>query len=253
MRNDAWVIVPAKSFAEAKQRLSPLLTASERAMLARIMLRDVLRAAAGVAGLKNVAVVTGSSDVALEAENLGVSVIDDCWATDTNQAIKEGLAAVARQGGARVIALPGDVPAVRSEDVSVLLAAIDCGVVIVPALHDGGTNALALDLTCGMEPCFGPGSFARHVTAARSVGIEPVIARNMRIGIDLDCPRDLFRFLDLKTSTETDRYLCSIHLPARRAGMACAMASTAPVGLDATGSIRSRRERHATLPASGKV
>jgi 2-phospho-L-lactate guanylyltransferase len=218
-RRDAWVIIPAKSFACAKQRLSPLLTGGERAVLARTMLADVFRAAAGVSGLDNIAVVTGADDVAREAERLGAMVIDDREAIGTNQAIEAGLAAVRSRGGRCIVTLPGDVPAVMSEDIAALLGIVERGcVAIVPAPRDGGTNALAFDRPERIEPCFGPQSFVRHVASANRAGIKPAVVLNTRLGLDLDQPGDLFRFLDLRTSTATDRYLHAIALPQRRAG-----------------------------------
>jgi len=215
---DAWVIISAKSFACAKQRLSPLLTGRERAALARTMLADIFRAAAGVRGLENIAVVTGADDVAREAERLGAVAIDDREAIGTNQAIQAGLAAVRRRGGRCVVTLPSDVPAVTNEDISTLLDIAERGcVAIVPAPRDGGTNALALDWPERLEPCFGAQSFTRHVAAANHAGIKPVVVLNTRLGLDLDQPGDLFRYLDLRTSTATDRYLRSIALPERHA------------------------------------
>lgn len=40
--NEIWAIVPAKRFSEAKTRLAPVLTRSERSQLARAMLHDVM-------------------------------------------------------------------------------------------------------------------------------------------------------------------------------------------------------------------
>lgn len=215
-RNGAWVIIPAKSFASAKQRLSPVLTGSERAMLARTMLADVFRAAAGVSGLDNIAVVTGADEVAQEASRFGAMVIDDGEAIGTNQAIQAGLAAVHRRGARCVVTLPSDIPAVTSEDVSMLLDIAARGrVVIVPAPRDGGTNALAFDSPTRLEPCFGTQSFVRHIAAANRAGIKPAVVPSIRLGLDIDQPGDLFRFLDLRTSTATDRYLRAIELAQR--------------------------------------
>lgn len=215
-RDDAWVIIPAKSFASAKQRLSPVLTGNERAMLARTMLADVLRAAAGVSELNNVAVVTGADEVAIEASRLGAMVIDDGEAMGINQAIQAGLAAVYRRGARCVVTLPSDIPAVTSEDVSMLLDIAARGrVVIVPAPRDGGTNALAFDSPVRLEPCFGFQSFVRHIAAANRAGIKPAVVPSLRLGLDIDQPHDLFRFLDLRTSTATDRYLRAIDLSQR--------------------------------------
>ncbi|WP_083519293.1 2-phospho-L-lactate guanylyltransferase [Bradyrhizobium jicamae] len=216
---DAWVIVPAKTFLCAKQRLSPFLTTSERATLARTMLADVLKAACSAPRSKKVAVVTGADDVAREAAHLGAVVIDDAGANGTNEAITAGLAEVENRGGRLVIALPSDVPAILSEDVSALLDAAGRGrAVLVRATRDGGTNALASSLAGLFAPCFGPNSFARHIAAANRIGIKPIVSRNARIGLDLDRPGDLFEFLDLNTSTATDCYLRSINLAERRRG-----------------------------------
>ncbi|WFU71489.1 2-phospho-L-lactate guanylyltransferase [Bradyrhizobium sp. CB2312] len=217
---DAWLVIPAKSFSCAKQRLSPLLTPSERALLARSMLADVLSSACGVIKLNHIVVVTNAEDVAQEAARLGTVVIDDGGADGTNAAVAAGLAAVESHGDELVLVLPSDVPAILSEDVSTLLQAAEANaVVIVPAPRDGGTNAVAFTLARALQPCFGPDSFARHIAAADRLGIEPIVWRNARIGLDLDAPADLFDFLDLNTSTATDRYLRSIDLGQRRLGM----------------------------------
>lgn len=214
---DAWIIVPAKSFVLAKRRLSSLLCDSERATLARAMLTDVLGAAAGTSGLRNIAVVTSSDDVAQDAMRLGALVINDGGASGTNDAIKAGLAAISQRGGQCVVILPSDVPAVLSEDLSGLLAAAKWGcMVIVPATRDGGTNALAIGRPEQLEPCFGPQSFGRHVNAANQIGIKPKVVLNERLGLDIDQPCDLFQFMDRKTTTATDRYLRSIDVSERR-------------------------------------
>ncbi|MCO5129962.1 MAG: 2-phospho-L-lactate guanylyltransferase [Xanthobacteraceae bacterium] len=218
------MIVPAKSFGRAKLRLSPVLTADERAMLARAMLTDVVGAALSVSDPDNIAVVTGPDDVAREAARLGVRVIDDDGATEINPAIVAGLAAVRRSGGRRVLILPGDVPAVTGETISTLLEIAARGrVAIVPATHDGGTNALALDSPDRLEACFGLRSLARHIVAAHRAGVKPVIVPNARLGLDIDRPDDLVRFLDLRTSTATDHYLRSLGIARRNVARFAAM------------------------------
>ncbi len=172
-----WVIVPVKSFAGAKRRLSPLLSVAERTTLARTMLGDVLGATAGVPGLRNVAVVTSADDVADYARQLGVIVIDDHGANGTNAAVKVGFMELARRNGGAVIALPSDVPCILPVDLSTLFTAVKkAGVAIAPAPRDGGTNALACNDPSRIAPCFGPDSFARHIDAANRSGIRPAYA-----------------------------------------------------------------------------
>lgn len=216
IESNAWVIVPVKSFDGAKQRLSPLLSVSERTKLAWTMLGDVLGAAVGVPGLRNVAVVTSADEVADYARQLGIVVIDDHGANGTNAAVKVGFLDVARRRGGAVIALPSDVPCILPADIAALFAAVKkAGVAIAPAPRDGGTNALACDVPGRIAPCFGPESFARHIQAANRGGIRPVVVVNGRLGLDLDEPRHLVEFLDSRTQTRTDTYLRSLGLSGR--------------------------------------
>lgn len=216
IESNAWVIVPVKSFDGAKQRLSPLLSVSERAKLAWTMLGDVLGAAINVPGLRNVAVVTSAAEVADYAHQLGIVVIDDHGAIGTNAAVKAGFLDVARRRGGAVIALPSDVPSIHPADIVALFAAMKkAGVAIAPAPRDGGTNALACDVPERVAPCFGPESFARHIQAANRSGIRPVVVLNGRLGLDLDEPHHLAEFLDSHTQTRTDAYLRSLGLSGR--------------------------------------
>jgi 2-phospho-L-lactate guanylyltransferase len=216
IESNAWVIVPAKSFGSAKRRLSPLLSVTERVMLARMMLGDILNAIAGVPGLRNVAVVTSADDVADYVRQLGVTVIDDHGANSTNAAVRVGLMEVARRHGGAVIALPSDVPCILPVDISTLFTAVKkTGVAIAPAPRDGGTNALACVDPERIAPCFGPDSFARHIDAANRSGIRPVVVMNGRLGLDLDEPCHLVEFLDAHTQTQTDAYLRSLRLSDR--------------------------------------
>lgn len=214
---DARVIVPVKSFDGAKRRLASLLSVRERAMLARFMLADVLEAAVAVVGRQFVAVVTSADKVADHARRMGVGVIDDEGALGTNAAVKAGFAWMAAQRGGPILTLSSDIPGVISTDVAALISAAERSrVALAAAPEDGGTNALACDMTGRISPCFGPDSLARHVAAANASGIRPVLFLNRRLGLDLDEPHHLMQFLDQATSTQTDAYLRSLKLEERR-------------------------------------
>ena len=230
IRPEAFVIVPVKAFHGAKRRLAPVLGTVERAALARAMLADVLAAAVGAVGARQVLVVTGDDEVADEARGLGVGVVDDEGAHGTNAAVKIGFAAVARRGGGAVLALPGDVPGVIPGDLAALFAAAQrMQVALAPAPEDGGTNALACDAVGRIAPCFGPDSFARHIAAANAAGIRPAVLLNQRLGLDLDEPHHLQAFLERSTPSRTDGYLRGLELGARN-HMSAASAGAAGIG-----------------------
>lgn len=215
-RVDASVIVPVRSFDDAKRRLAPLLSGRERAVLARVMLADVLEAAIAAVGRSSVTVVTSADRVADHARRTGVGVIDDQGAPGTNAAVRAGFVQIAAQRGGPVLALSGDIPGVISADIVALISAAERSrVALAAAPEDGGTNALACDRAGRISPCFGPDSFARHVAAANASGIRPAILLNQRLGLDLDEPHHLMQFLDRETSTQTDAYLRSLVLEER--------------------------------------
>jgi 2-phospho-L-lactate guanylyltransferase len=64
-------------------------------------------------------------------------------------------------------------------------------VAIVPDRHGTGTNALLLAPADAIAPSFGPGSFERHVAAARKAGVEYAVAKIPALMFDVDTPDDL--------------------------------------------------------------
>ncbi len=231
--SNAFVVVPVKSFHGAKRRLMPMLGISERAGLVRAMLGDVLAAAVAVVDPQRVLVVTGDGDVAADVREIGVGVVDDEGVCGTNAAVQIGFAAVVQYGGGAVMALPGDLPGIMPTDIAALFSAAErAQVALAPALEDGGTNALVCREVGRIAPCFGPNSFARHIAAANAVGIRPVVLLNQRLGLDIDEPHHLRTFIERATLSQTDRYLRTLDLDARKE---TSMGVTLPAGIGQRG------------------
>lgn len=210
---DDWLVIPVKSFAAAKRRLAPSLDAEERERLARAMLRDVLHAATDVRGLSNIGVVSSSPEVARFVSEWGICLIDDGEAVGLNEAVQVAMAKLSARHASAVAVVPGDIPLVQAKDIHELLAAARGGdVALAPASHDAGTNGLALSSPLLMPPRFGVNSFARHVEAARALGISPVIVNNIRFGLDLDEPARLREFVTLDAGTYAGRYLATLNM-----------------------------------------
>ena len=183
-------ILPVKSFNAAKQRLAGLLGAGSRQALAQAMFSDVLTSLRHVQGLDAVAVVT--SDRVAESAALGerVQVLRDTEQAGQSEAALIGIRYAQAAGYERVLLVPGDTPLVDPQDVGALLE-LDAPVAIVPDRHGTGTNALMLAPPDAIGPSFGPGSFARHVSAAHDAGVEPAVARIWPLMFDVDTPEDL--------------------------------------------------------------
>jgi len=189
-RRKVSAIVPAKVLSSAKSRLSPVLRPDARARLAAQMLGMLLDLLRSVTEIHEVIVVTADPDLAAIARSGGSVVCDDASGS-LNEAIAAGAELAGRRGADRIIVLPADVPLTRPEDVGRLMASADQA--IVPSLDRDGTNALLLDLPLRMAPAFGTDSFARHLDAAATLGIDLVPMEIGRMAFDVDNPDDLVR------------------------------------------------------------
>jgi len=178
----AAVLVPVKSFAEAKVRLAPALPPAERAALARAMAATVIAAAAPLP----VAVVCDDLEVAGWARAHGALVV---WepGRGLNGAVEAGVDQLRGAGVDRVIVAHADLPQASA------LARLDggTGVTLVPDRRRDGTNVAVVPAGAGFRFSYGPGSFARHQSEAARLGLELTVAEDPGLAFDVDWPADL--------------------------------------------------------------
>lgn len=177
------VVIAVRGGAGAKSRCAGLI---DGAALAAAMLRDMVEAARACPHVAAVHVVTPTPEI---AAGLPVHLIVEPAAAGVNAAFERAQAALPPE--TTLVLLPGDLPQLRADDLSALIAAHEPGgVTVVPSATDAGTGAIVLTAGHAMRFAFGPGSFARHMA-------EPGARRFDRaaIGEDLDRPEDAARAL----------------------------------------------------------
>jgi 2-phospho-L-lactate guanylyltransferase len=193
-------LIPVKGFRNAKQRLSPLLAGSDRELLAELMFRDVLRHVSSARGLWAYYVVTSDERVAEIAVAFGARVIREASEKGETEAVDFGRRELAKIGCQAVLILPGDMPLVRSEDIEQILAELPPQssapfALLVPSHDRLGTNALLLAPPDIIKLKFGYDSFTYHMSQVSAQGLPLRFFENERIGLDIDEPKDLERFL----------------------------------------------------------
>ncbi|WEK49614.1 MAG: 2-phospho-L-lactate guanylyltransferase [Candidatus Kaistia colombiensis] len=210
--NEIWCVVPVKCLQQAKQRLAPVLDATERAGLARAMAEDVLRAVVAVDALAGVLVVTADPTVVALAREIGVRVIVDESDQGYNAAVEHAARYLIHAGARGILILPADVPSVTPADIVALLDAHGSGpaVTLVAAEADGGSNALACSPVDTIPFGFGEGSFARHHGAARACGIVPMLPSLPNLARDIDRPDDLAAFMQSPAPTRARAFLAAL-------------------------------------------
>ncbi|HEV3402124.1 MAG TPA: 2-phospho-L-lactate guanylyltransferase [Acidimicrobiales bacterium] len=176
------VLLPVKSFADAKLRLAPALDPPTRRDLARAMASHVV----ACAGQLPVAVVCDDTEVAAWARDSGALVV---WEPERglNRAVEAGVARLASEGARRVIVAHADLAFARE----LAWVGAFAGVTLVPDHRDDGTNVVCVPATSGFTFSYGPGSFARHGTEARRLGLPLRVVREPLLGHDVDLPSDL--------------------------------------------------------------
>ena len=202
-------LIPAKGFTNAKQRLSPLLDARERGVLAEAMLRDVLGQVVGARGLEGVFVVTGDERVQEIASSLGSKVIRERNERGETEAVTFALAEMKRRRIQSVLVVPGDIPLARSSDIELLLEQISrhdgaSPFAFLTPSHDRlGTNALLLSPPDVIKLRFGYDSFTYHLGEVAARGLPLRVLANERIALDIDEPKDLESFMSVARGGES--------------------------------------------------
>ncbi|WP_428486677.1 2-phospho-L-lactate guanylyltransferase [Rhodopila sp.] len=194
---DVWAAVPVKAFTGAKMRTGSVLSPAQREELAATMLEDVLTALAGASRLAGILVNTIDPVAAALAERYGARVVTE-GALDGHTGAVNGLARVlTREGKGALLTVPGDIPRVTSAEIDAVVSS--CGpppsFAIVPAHDELGSNAVLCAPPFSVPLRFGDDSYFPHLIAARQAGVEPVIVRLRGIGLDMDHPADLRRFI----------------------------------------------------------
>lgn len=209
------ILIPVKDLADAKTRMSPLLSSRERVMIARAMFEDVARALAPLPS--PVAVITSSAAAAEKARGLGWRIMEEPWQTSESESVDSACVRLYREGIRAVLRLPADLPLLRTEDVSGMIEPCleSPAVVIAPSRDGTGTNALLRTPPDLFPSRFGPGSFALHLEEARRAGARIRIVENERIALDLDDASDILHFMASPTHTETWRILAALDVEKR--------------------------------------
>ncbi len=205
-----WAVLPAKDFRNAKKRLSPALTPQERQSLFAVMLEDVLEAAVNAPSLDGVMIVTRDPQAASLARKYNVEVNNEPTNDGQSAAVTRAAYQLNQTRRDGILTLPGDTPNLRSSEIEAIIARHPPApaMSIVPSHDKLGSNCIALTPPDLIPFHFGHESFQPHLDEAAKRQIEPVVHLDLPgIGLDIDTPADLVRFLKEGGKTRTHQYL----------------------------------------------
>lgn len=193
------VIVPAKPLATAKSRLAALGDDVRRDLVAAF-LHDTVAAVLDCPVVDAVLVVTDDLTLAALARSLGAQPLPDGAALDLNASLVTGAAElVRRRPGLCPVALCGDLPALRPDDVAACLSSLPSDRPGFVADAEGsGTTLYAAPSLALFVPGFGFASRRRHLEAG---AVELEATESVRR--DVDTSADLVAALSLGVGPRT--------------------------------------------------
>ncbi len=207
-----FALVPVKDLGKAKERLSPILSKSERIMIAHAMLEDVLSALKGSKFLTKRFVVTLDSDAIELANKLEIEIILETKQDSESDSVDFSSKVCKEMGAESVLVIPGDAPLIRPEDIDFILKRekTSPSAILVPSTDELGTNAILRKPPDVFPSRFGHDSFRKHIDEAKKKDIKFNIYDLPRIALDIDEPKDLAIFASKESDTRTYRELENI-------------------------------------------
>jgi 2-phospho-L-lactate guanylyltransferase len=187
------IVIPVKSFANAKSRLAGYLDPEARAKLAKAFCLDLFATVANVRGVDAVFVISNENRALEWAKQNGWYTLTESHQRSEAASVDFACHYCEDIGIQALLRIPTDVPLLRSADVEEIFATLNDtpSCVMVPSRDGTGTNALLRSPPRAFPSFFGKDSLALHRQAAQSAGVATKIIHNPRIELDVDEPDDL--------------------------------------------------------------
>ena len=213
-----WAVVPVKSFALAKARLSPVLCPGDRQRLALAMADDVLGAIRAARIVERLCVLSDhdSRDASELAARHGACALQDREIADApglNAAIAGTAALAGANGAGALLIVHSDLPLLTADALLDLMQTWR-GLrgpqrVVLARSRDGGTNLLLAERPQAFAYRFGVGSYALHRDECARRGCTVATVDLPSTSLDIDTPDDFDR---LRLAAQAG--LCSPHTAA---------------------------------------
>jgi 2-phospho-L-lactate guanylyltransferase len=207
------ILVPVKNLADAKQRLSSVLSPEERFALAQAMCEDVLQALASWKNRPAVAVVTSDSFARDLAARFNFDVVADDQNLGETSAIERATAVCRERGAKSTLVVPADIPLIESSELQQIVdSSPPGGAVLVPDAAGRGTNAAWRSPGDLFPLRFGNDSFLPHLAAAKATGMPCVVLQLPGIARDVDRPEDLRELAEARGERRSQKLVRSWNL-----------------------------------------
>lgn len=200
-----WAIVPVKPLQRGKSRLSSILSVAERTTLNQSMLVNTLKTLKSINEIDTVLVVSRDPAALAIAREFDAKTVLEDGSPELNTALRRAAMVAKAYYANQILVMPADLPLVKADHIRDFLALSTEApeLVIAPDRRKDGTNALFINPADLIDFHFGPGSFYKHIEAAKTKNAAIQIVENEPLGLDLDLPEDLQILTEIEARIKT--------------------------------------------------
>jgi 2-phospho-L-lactate guanylyltransferase len=204
--DNIYAIIPVSKFTDAKTRLSPFLSATEREELLKAMLKDVTKTLKKL--VDKIIIISRDSEVLDYAKELKLDTLVENDDSNLNKALNQAMD-YCRGKTRKVLIMPSDVPLIGKTNIKLIIKQANKLDFLIMPSKGGGTNALIIK-PCGIDMEFGDFSFQKHVENAEAKGLSPIVHDSFYMALDVNTTEDLGEIMIHGKNTHTKKYLESL-------------------------------------------
>jgi 2-phospho-L-lactate guanylyltransferase len=194
-------LIPVKTLSEAKSRLAPYLTRTQRATLVLDMLRHVIDVLRGSKSLETISVVSPDPNVLQQVQVWGVRALLE-EAQGHNPALTAAAQKDLASGATALLTLSADLPLLRTYDIQQMIEqSRHYEVVLAPSYEGTGTNALLVRPPLAVPYVFGPGSLQHYQAEIQQRLLSSTLYISPGTRFDIDTIEDVNIFRRSETAT----------------------------------------------------
>jgi 2-phospho-L-lactate guanylyltransferase len=184
-------LIPVKTLREAKSRLAPHFTPTQRATLVLNMLRHVIYVLRASPGLEAISVVSPDPYVLKQVQAWGAHPLPE-EAQGHNPALHAAAKKELESGATALLTLSADLPLLQVRDIQRMIElSQDYEIVLASSYEGTGTNALLVRPPLVVPYVFGPGSLQRYQAEAQQRHLSSILYTSPGTRFDVDTIDDV--------------------------------------------------------------
>ena len=185
------VIIPVKTFSQAKTRLD--LSLEQKEELCKLMLEEILHTLSISPQIKKIIMVTKEEKALELGKKFNTLTIKDYEEKSVNSAVALADNYLLENGFDASIVFPQDIPYIKTQDIDFILnyKIPPNFVIVVPSRRFDGTNALIRMPVNIMKTHYDEDSYKIHMNTAKEFTRNVALVFSKRIMLDIDNMEDL--------------------------------------------------------------